>query len=91
MRFGDEISCYFKPKFMLDRITFTLLIGEIDVKVEGYPSMYVLREEDVGTKLVQCNSQAKDDGAGTFQATRNIYVACQFRDEVVLKLAKKRM
>lgn len=86
MRFGDEISCYFEPKVLMNGMTFSLLIDNY-VKVEGYPCMYALREEDVGGKSIQCNGNGK---GGPFQKIRNISVACAFRDDVVLKQTKRK-
>lgn len=87
MRFGDEISCYFEPKFMIGRMSFTLLIDNT-VRVEGYPCAYALKEEDVGTKMIQCNSHGED---GTFENTRNIRVDCEFRDTLVVRRAMQSM
>lgn len=83
MRFGDEISCYFEPKVVIEKMNFTLLIDNY-VKVEGYPCSYALREEDVGTKMIQCNVNSYTD---TFQRTQNISVACEFRDALVVRRA----
>lgn len=87
MRFGDEISCYFEPKAMIDGTNFTLLIDNY-VKVEGYPCTYTLREEDVGTKVVQCKANSN---TGTFERTRSISVACEFRDALVVRRAMNGM
>lgn len=83
MRFGDEISCYFQPKVMLDVMNFTLLIDDY-VKVEGYPCTYAMREEDVGTKVVQCKAGGS---TLTFESTRHIRVSCEFRDAFVVRRA----